>query len=120
VGVSEDAFRPVCEIRAFFMLTAAQSLASPLRLDATDRRAPLTADGVIGHRVSLLFSQPFFQATDDALLSRRLRGSRGTGVSRRKGLLGVGKLSDPARAIRDGQHILELLIACWQRFCAGH
>jgi hypothetical protein len=53
----------------------------------------------------------------DTLLSRRRRG---TGVSRRKGLLAMGKLPDPARAIRDGQHILELLIACWQRFCAGH
>jgi hypothetical protein len=26
----------------------------------------------------------------------------------------MAKLPDPARAIRDGQHILELLIACWQ------
>jgi hypothetical protein len=42
-GVSGDAFRPIWEIRAFFMLTAALSLASPLRLDATDRRAPLAA-----------------------------------------------------------------------------
>ena len=56
----------------------------------------------------------------DALLSRRLRGCRGTAVSRRKGLLAVSKLPDPARAIRDGQHILELLIACWQRFYGGH
>ena len=44
-GLTEEerAFRPIWEIRAFFMLTAALSLASPLRLDATDRRAPLAA-----------------------------------------------------------------------------
>ena len=35
-------------------------------------------------------------------------GGVGDGVSRRKGLLVVGKLPNPAGAIRDGQHILEL------------
>jgi hypothetical protein len=40
-----------------------------------------------------------------ALLSRRLRGCRGTGVSRRKAAL--PNLPDPARAIRDSHHILE-------------
>ena len=42
-----------------------------------------------------------------ALLSRRLRGCRGTGVSRRNGLLALGNLPDPARAIRDSHHNLE-------------
>jgi hypothetical protein len=41
--MSGDAFRPICEIRAFFMLMAALSLVSPLRLVATYRRAPLAA-----------------------------------------------------------------------------
>jgi hypothetical protein len=40
----------------------------------------------------------------EALLSRRLRGCRGgTGVSRRKGLLAVGVLPDPARVIQPSQ-----------------
>ena len=42
----------------------------------------------------------------EALLSRRRRGCRGTGVNRRKGHL-LDTLPNPARAIRDSHHNLQ-------------
>jgi hypothetical protein len=72
VGVSGDAFRPTKNL-SLFMLTAASLSVPP---DSRPRVAAFfqLRDAVIGHRVPLLFSQPFFQAVYD-LAGARLFGN---------------------------------------------